>query len=251
MLGIERNPERVGAVNAGHSYIEEVTDAELASATRVGRLRDTSAVEALGGCDVVSICVPTPLDGHRDPDISHIRFVLNEGRMHWRAGQLVMLESTTYPGTTDEVLVPYFRSTGLEPGRDLYVAFAPERIDPGNQTHGLMNTPRVVGGVTATCTDLAAAFLETVIEAPVHRVSSPRVAELTKLIENVFRVVNVSLMNELAQMSDQMGVDLWEAIEAASTKPYGYMPFYPGPGVGGHCIPIAPSTSRGRRASTA
>lgn len=240
VVGIERAQGRVDAANEARSYIEEVSGDQLRAAIDGGCFTATTTFEALGQCDIVSICVPTPLDSHRDPDVSFIRQVLSAGRAQWHSGQLVMLESTTYPGTTNEILVPFFEEMDLKPGRDVWIAFAPERIDPGSRSFGLKNTPRVVGGVGKDSTDIAARFLETVLDATVHRVSSPQVAELTKLVENVFRVVNVSLMNELAQMSDVMGIDLWEAIEAASTKPYGYMPFYPGPGVGGHCIPVDP-----------
>ncbi len=239
-VGIERQARRRDAVNEGRSYIEEVADDDLRRALASGRFRATSTFEDVADADVISICVPTPLDAHKNPDVSAIHYVLGEGRDYFRAGQLVVLESTTYPGTTQEILVPFFEGLGLTPGEDIFIAFAPERIDPGNRAYGVQDIPRVVGGVTPTCGAVAAAFYRHILRGEVHLVSSPAVAEMTKMIENVFRVVNVSLMNELAQLSDRMGIDVWEAIEAASTKPFGYMPFYPGPGVGGHCIPIDP-----------
>ncbi len=239
-VGIESQARRRDAVNRGESYIEEVSDADLARALGSGRFRATSDFEDIAQADVVSICVPTPLDAHKNPDVSAIHYVLGEGRPYFRAGQLVVLESTTYPGTTQEILVPFFEGLGLTPGEDIFIAFAPERIDPGNHAYSLRDIPRVVGGVTPTCGEMAVTFYRHILTGEVRQVSTPSVAEMAKLIENVFRVVNVSLVNELAQLSDRMGIDLWEAIDAASTKPFGYMPFYPGPGVGGHCIPIDP-----------
>jgi len=238
--GIERNAARVAAINEGRSYIETCADADIAAVVATGHLRATADFAAVAEADVVSICVPTPLSAQRDPDVSFIHHVLNEARPYWHAGQLVILESTTYPGATEEILVPFFRAIGLAPGEDIHVAFAPERIDPGNTTYDTAEIPRIVGGLTPECGAVAQAFYRQLMTAPVTVVSSPRVAEMTKLFENVFRVVNVSLVNELAQLCDRMGIDVWEVIEAAKTKPFGFMPFYPGPGIGGHCIPIDP-----------
>ncbi len=240
VTGIEHNPRRCDAINRGESYIEEVASADLAPLVEAGQLRATPDFEAVAGADVVSICVPTPIYEDKVPDVSAIRFVLEGSRPYFRPGQLVVLESTTYPGTTEEILVPSLRECGLTPGVDVFVAFAPERIDPGNRAYTLRDIARVVGGVTPACSEVAATFYRRLIDAEVRVVSTPAVAEMTKLLENVFRVVNVSLMNELAQLSDRMGVDIWEAVSAASTKPFGYMPFFPGPGVGGHCIPVDP-----------
>ena len=240
VTGIERNPDRVACVNRGTSYIEEVSDDALAPLTREKRICATADFSGIAQADVIAICVPTPIDKSKQPDTSHIEYVLEQAQPHWHSGQLVLLESTTYPGTTEELLVPHLTVSGLEVGRDIFVAFSPERIDPGNKKFGIGNIPKVVGGVTDRCTEAAQCFYQQVLTAAVVPVSSPKVAEMAKLFENVFRVVNVSLVNELAQLCERMGIDVWEVIEAAKTKPYGFMPFYPGPGVGGHCIPIDP-----------
>lgn len=240
VTGIERNPVRVDAVNAGTSYIEDVEDSALGAVVKAGQLTATSAFEPIAGADIVSICVPTPLTAQRVPDVSYIERTLEHAREHWHAGQLVIVESTTYPGATEEILVPFFTALGLTPGEEIFIAFAPERIDPGQSAAETADIPRVVGGVTARCTAAAVEFYGQLLEAEVFAVSSPRVAEMTKLFENVFRVVNVSLVNELAQLCDRMEIDVWEVIEAAKTKPFGFMPFYPGPGIGGHCIPVDP-----------
>ena len=240
VTGIERNPDRVTSVNRGSSYIEEVADDDLASIVRAQQLCATSQFSSIAEADVVAICVPTPLDTHKQPDTSHIEHVLDQAEPYWHAGQLVILESTTYPGTTEEILLPRLTAAGLEVGKDIFAAFSPERIDPGNKEFRVGEIPRVVGGVTTRCTEIAGCFYQQILKAPVVPVSSPKVAEMSKLFENVFRVVNVSLVNELAQLCERMGIDVWEVIDAAKTKPYGFMPFYPGPGVGGHCIPIDP-----------
>jgi UDP-N-acetyl-D-glucosamine dehydrogenase len=237
--GVDVDLEKVSRVNAGNSYIGDVPDERLRELTRAGRLWATSTFEAVGEADAVVICVPTPLRKSREPDISFILAAL-ESVVPWlRPGQLVVLESTTYPGTTEEVLQPRIEAQGFAIGRDVFLAFSPERVDPGNERFTTENIPKVVGGVTAACTELAAAMYGTVTRE-VHRVSSPRVAETAKLLENTFRSVNIALANELALACRAMRVDPWEVIGAAATKPFGFMAFYPGPGTGGHCIPLDP-----------
>ena len=240
VIGIERNPERVDQVNRGENYIGDVVADELADVVGHGRLRATSSFEPVADADVVAICVPTPLDRHKQPDTSYIEHVVEGALPYLKAGQLVVLESTTYPGTTEEIIRPRIESRGLVVGKDVLLAFSPERVDPGNARYKTRNTPKVVGGVTPACTAAAKLLYETVLEGEVFAVSSPRVAEMAKLLENVFRIVNISLVNELALLCERMGIDIWEVIEAAKTKPFGYMPFYPGPGLGGHCIPLDP-----------
>ena len=240
VTGIEINPDRVAQVNRGSSYIGEVTDDELNSVARTGHFCATSEFSGISEADVVAICVPTPLDSTKRPDTSHIEYVMQQAKPYWHAGQLVILESTTYPGTTEEVIKPCLEAQRLKVGTDIFLAYSPERIDPGNRHFQIGDIARVVGGITPSCAEVARLFYQQLMKAPVISVSSPKVAEMTKLFENVFRVVNVSLVNELAQLCERMGIDVWEVIEAAKTKPYGFMPFYPGPGVGGHCIPVDP-----------
>jgi len=239
VIGFDRNEERIAAVNAGDNYIRDVQDEELREAVRGGKLKASSDFEALGACDVIVICVPTPLTAHREPDISYIRATADHIARVLRPGQLVSLESTTYPGTTEEVLLPTLATSGLLVGVDYFVAFSPERVDPGNKRYTTCNTSKVVGGVTAACLDVAATFYEQTIENVV-RVSSPRVAEMTKVFENTFRAVNIALANETALLCDRMKINVWEVMDAAATKPFGIMRFDPGPGVGGHCIPLDP-----------
>ena len=240
VVGIERNPKRVAMVNRGESYISDVLSSDLKAVANLGKLRAIDDFSAVASSDVVTICVPTPLDRNKQPDTQYIEYVVDHALPHLHRGQLVILESTTYPGTTEEVIAPRIESRGLKIGKDVFLAFSPERVDPGNPRYKVRNTPKVVGGVTAKCTELAACLYEHVLDGGVFRVSSPRVAELTKLLENVFRIVNISLVNELALLCERIGIDIWEVIEAAKTKPFGYMPFYPGPGLGGHCIPLDP-----------
>lgn len=237
--GIDVDPERVNLVNAGLSYIADVPAAELRALTRSGRLAAATTFDAAGPADVIVICVPTPLRKSKEPDISFILAALDRLGPWFRRGQLLVLESTTYPGTTEEVLQPRLEAKGFVIGQDFFLAFAPERVDPGNGTFTIANIPKVVGGVTRACGELAGLLYATVT-AEVHRVSSPRVAEASKLLENTFRSVNIGLANELALAFRSIGVDPWEVIEAAATKPFGFMPFYPGPGTGGHCIPLDP-----------
>lgn len=237
--GLEVDPAKVRALRSGRSYIPDVPSTSVRKLVEEGRFLATSRFETLRGLDVVIVCVPTPLRKTKDPDISMILAAAKAVQRHIRAGQLIILESTTYPGTTREILLPALSRPGLEAGRDFFLAFSPERIDPGNSRFRLHNTPKVVGGITARCAELARALYAKIVERVVP-VSSAEAAEMTKLLENTFRAVNIGLVNELAMMCDRLGLDVWEVIGAASTKPFGYMPFYPGPGVGGHCIGIDP-----------
>ena len=241
VIGIEVDAERVRRLSTGESYIPDVPSGELARHVSAGTFEATTNFDALRTADVILVSVPTPFDRAKQPDLSFVRAAAEQVASRLRPGQLVVLESTTYPGTTDEVLRPILERSGLVAGRDFWLAFSPERIDPGNARFGIANTPKVVGGIDAHSTELAALVLEQVItRGRVHRVSSARAAELTKLLENTFRAVNIALVNELAMLCDRMSIDIWEVIDAAATKPYGFMPFYPGPGVGGHCIPVDP-----------
>ena len=237
--GIELNGSRVEEVNAGRSYIDDVPDETLAPLVKQGKVAATSSYDVVCESDVVIVCVPTPVDAHKEPDLDPLRSTVEELADRMDAEQLLLLQSTTFPGTTEEVVLPRVQSSGRQVGRDFYLAFSPERIDPGNKVHSLANIPKVVGGVTGRCTEMATAFLETFVDVVVP-VSSPRVAEMTKLLENVFRSVNIALVNELSELGNRMGIDVREVIKAASTKPFGYMPFHPGVGVGGHCIPVDP-----------
>jgi len=240
VVGVERNADRVAQVNRGENYIGDVVPDDLAAVVRAGRLRATQDFSVVTDVDVVTICVPTPLDKNKQPDTSYIEYVGQQSLPYIHAGQLIVLESTTYPGTTEEIIQARLEERGFAVGRDVFVAFSPERVDPGNARYKTKNTPKVVGGVTQECTRVAAALYEQVLEGGVFQVSSPRVAEMTKILENTFRIVNISLVNELALLCERMNIDIWEVIEAAKTKPFGYMPFYPGPGLGGHCIPLDP-----------
>jgi len=239
VCGIDVDAARVAAVNRGDSYIGDVSSAILAGVVAKGLLRATTDPAAAAEADAVIICVPTPLRKTKDPDVSFIVDAVARVRGHAHAGQLVVLESTTYPGTCEELVAPMLREGGLEAGRDLFLAFSPERVDPGNRKFTTRNIPKVVGGVNEASTRVACALYGAVIER-VHPVSSTKAAEMVKLLENTFRSVNIGLINELALICDRMGLDVWEVIEAASTKPFGFMPFYPGPGLGGHCLPIDP-----------
>ncbi|MGD2104483.1 MAG: nucleotide sugar dehydrogenase [Anaerolineae bacterium] len=239
VTGVDIDSRKVDAITAGESYIADVPDDELGPHAESGRLTATLDYDAVREADAVFICVPTPYDAQRAPDLSFIRSASHSIKSRLKPGQLVVLQSTTYPGTTEEVVLPVLEESGLEAGKDFFLAFSPERIDPGNTRWTAYNTPKVVGGFTPQCTELAAALLQQ-MGAVVHSVSSPHAAELTKLLENTFRAVNIALVNELALLSERMDIDLWEVIEAAETKPFGFMPFYPGPGVGGHCIPVDP-----------
>ena len=240
VTGIDPDAARIGVVARGESPIEAVPSDAVAELIRAGRLRATSSWEAAQTLDAIIICVPTPLTPNREPDLAFVRAAGTEVARRLRPGQLVVLESTTYPGTTEEVLLPLLAAGGLEVGRDFALAYSPERVDPGNPQYHVSNTPKLLGGVTPTCTALAQALYEKVV-IKVVPVSSPRVAETAKLLENVFRNVNIALVNEMAMLCDRMGIDIWEVVEAAATKPFGFMRFLPGPGVGGHCIPVDPN----------
>jgi UDP-N-acetyl-D-glucosamine dehydrogenase len=238
VVGVDLDKARVEALNAGSSPVGDISDAQLAEQIRAGRYSASHDFARVAGADVVVLCVPTPY--HNDaPDLSYIESAAAKVGENLTAGTLVILESTTYPGTTEEVLVPILeRSSGFT-GQDLHVAFSPERIDPGNPTYGLHNTPKIVGGVTPEATSRAKAFYGAFVQTVIP-VSGPKSAEMSKLLENTFRHINIALVNELAVLSRDLGVDVWEIIDAAASKPFGFMPFYPGPGVGGHCIPVDP-----------
>jgi len=239
VFGIDEVHDKVERVNRAENYIADVPDAELQRAVSSGRFTATTDFDALTQCDVVLLCVPTPLTPNKQPDISAILKVTRELARRIRPGMLVVLESTTYPGTTEEVLLPMLTTGGLKIGQDFHLAFSPERVDPGNRTFKTQNTFKLVGGVTSACLQVAQTFYEQSI-MKIYSVSSPRVAEMTKVFENVFRSINIALVNELAVLCDRMGLNVYEVIDAAATKNFGFMPFYPGPGVGGHCIPLDP-----------
>ncbi|MFW6084647.1 MAG: nucleotide sugar dehydrogenase [Gemmatimonadota bacterium] len=239
VLGFDVNPEVVSEVNGGTSHILDVDSERLKALTDTGTLEATLEFERLGEVDAIVICVPTPLSKTDDPDMSFILAATESVRDNLRPGQLVVLESTTYPGTTREMLQPTLEETGLEAGRDFFLAFSPERVDPGNAKWKIENTPKIVGGLTPTCHRLAVALYGEALDEIVE-VSSPEAAELAKILENTFRAVNIGLVNEMAVISDRLGIDVWEVIDAAATKPYGFMRFFPGPGLGGHCIPVDP-----------
>ncbi len=239
VIGYDRNTIRINQINQGLNYIRDVSDGDLSAVVHSGKLSATSDFSTLEKCDVIIVCVPTPLTANLDPDISYIRNVGGEIAKHLRPGQLICLESTTYPGTTEEVLLPLFEQTGLVIGKDYFLAFSPERVDPGNKRYTTSNTNKVVGGVTPVCLEVASNFYgQTILN--VLQVSSPKVAEMTKVFENTFRAVNIALVNEMALLCDRLKIDIWEVIDAAATKPFGIMRFDPGPGVGGHCIPLDP-----------
>jgi UDP-N-acetyl-D-glucosamine dehydrogenase len=239
VVGIDVSETKVSAINAGRSYILDVPTERVAELVDAGRLEATSDFAAVAGLDTINVCVPTPLRKTREPDLSYVISAVESLIRFMRPGQLLILESTTYPGTTEEIVLPRLRAAGLEPGRDVEVAFSPERTDPGNKNFNTRTIPKVVGGCTPAASAAARALYGRCIDEVVM-VSSPRVAEMVKLLENTFRSVNIALVNEMAMMSDRLGVDIWEVIDAAATKPFGFMPFYPGPGLGGHCIPVDP-----------
>lgn len=239
VTGIEKDTDKVAKLNRGENYILDVDTTELSDLVAHGLLSATTDYSVVSQLDAISICVPTPLNKTGDPDISYIISARDEVIKHLRPGTVIVLESTTYPGTTEEIVAPAFEEAGFKVGEDIYIAFSPERIDPGNRTYETHNTPKVIGGVTPKCLEMASAVYGLIIEKVVP-VSSTSAAELAKLLENTFRSINIGLVNELAIMCHLLGVDVWEVIKAAATKPFGFMPFYPGPGLGGHCIPIDP-----------
>lgn len=240
VIGFDVQAQKVDMVNQGHNYIGDIVNQDLETVVKSGHLKATSDFAAVASCDCVCIAVPTPLDVHQQPDISYVRSSVESIMPHMHKDMLIVLESTTYPGTTEELLKPILEKSGLVCGKDFYLAFSPERVDPGNVFYKTKNTPKVVGGVTPQCTDIAATLYEAVLEAPVQRVSSPAIAEMEKILENTYRNVNIGLINELAILCDRMGINIWEVIDAAKSKPYGFQAFYPGPGLGGHCIPLDP-----------
>ena len=239
VTGFDVDVAKIASINKGHSYIGDVPSEDISTAVKAGKLSATDDMSKLHDMDAIDICVPTPLRKTRDPDLSYVILAVDAVRARLKPGQLVILESTTYPGTTDEVVQPALEEGGLKAGKDFYLAFSPERVDPGNQTYTTKSIPKVVGGVNEVSTELASDLYASIISTIVP-VSSTRVAEMVKLLENTFRAVNIGLVNEIALMSHRMNIDVWEVIEAAATKPFGFMPFYPGPGLGGHCIPIDP-----------
>lgn len=240
-VALDIDHEKVDRLRRGVSYIPDVSSDAVAAQVQEGRLLPGTDEAVLDGMDAAVICVPTPFTKAKSPDLTAVVAAAEMVARHLRSGQLVVLQSTTYPGTTEEVVRPILERTGLEVGRDFFLAFSPERIDPGNRRYGVTNTPKVVGGCTPACTKVCVALFASLIASDqIHQVQGPRAAEMCKLLENTFRSVNIALVNELLKLCDRMGIDLWEVIDAAATKPFGFMPFYPGPGVGGHCIPVDP-----------
>lgn len=239
VTGLDIDEERVASIGEGKSYIRDVPSEDISQMVKRGKLTATVDYDLLKEADVIFICVPTPFTEAKAPDLSYIIAASQGIAKGLTPGQLVVLESTTHPGTTEEEVLPLLESSGLKVGQEFFLAFCPERVNPGDREHTVQNTPKVVGGVTPRCAELTRLLLST-ITPEVHLVSSPRAAEMTKLLENIYRSVNIALINELAKLCELMGIDIWEVIEAASTKPFGFMPFYPGPGVGGHCIPVDP-----------
>ena len=239
--GFDVNSEKVRLVNEGHNYIGDVVDSDLKQIVESGMLSATTDFEKIASADFVAICVPTPLDIHQEPDISYVESSTRAVAPHIHRGSVIVLESTTYPGTTEELLKPILEeASGLKCGEDFYLGFSPERVDPGNLIYKTKNTPKVVGAIGKDATEVIAAMYRAVLDSDVFEASSPAIAEMEKILENTYRNINIGLVNELAQLCDRMGIDVWEVIASASTKPYGFQPFYPGPGLGGHCIPLDP-----------
>jgi UDP-N-acetyl-D-glucosamine dehydrogenase len=239
VLGFEVDARKANKLNEGVSYIPDIPTEILAKEVHAHRLSATTDFSRIAECDTISVCVPTPLSKNKDPDLTYIISATEQIQKYLRKGQLIVLESTTFPGTTSEIVAPMLEKTGLQIGQDFLLAFSPERIDPGNQHFGVKNTPKIVGGTTAVCTQASAELYGAIIDR-VIQVSSPTSAEMVKLLENTFRAVNIGLVNELAIIAEKLKLDVWEIIDAAASKPFGFMPFYPGPGLGGHCIPIDP-----------
>lgn len=239
-IGFDIQKQKVDMVNAGENYIGDVVNEDLRTIVESGLLSATTNFAEVASADCVCICVPTPLDQYQQPDISYVKSSAESIVPYMHKDMLIVLESTTYPGTTEELLKPILEKSGLKCGEDFYLAFSPERVDPGNLIFKTKNTPKVVGGVTELCTDVAAALYEAILEAPIHKVSSPAIAEMEKILENTYRNINIGLVNELAILCNKMNINVWEVIDAAKSKPYGFQAFYPGPGLGGHCIPLDP-----------
>lgn len=240
VIGFDVQPSRVEQVNMGINYIGDVVDQDLADMVKQGMLVATTDYARIQEVDAAAICVPTPLDIYQQPDTSYVESSAKEIAKYAHEGMLVVLESTTYPGTTEEIVKPVLEAKGLVTGESVFVAYSPERVDPGNKQFKTKNTPKVVGGITPNCTKVASTLYRNVLEGDVFEVSSPAIAEMEKIFENTFRHINIALANEMAILCEKMGIDVWEVIDAAKTKPYGFMAFYPGPGLGGHCIPIDP-----------
>ena len=240
VFGFDVDLSKVDMVNKGLNYIGDVVSDNLKIIVEDNRLIATDNYSKISECDAIAICVPTPLDIHQQPDLSFIETTARAMVPYIRKNQLITLESTTYPGTTEEFLKPILEDSGLKCGVDFFLAFSPERVDPNNKIYKTKNTPKVVGGVTEKCTQIAASLYESILSAPVHKVSSPAVAEMEKILENTYRNINIGLINELAMLAHKMNINIWEVIEAAKTKPFGFQAFYPGPGLGGHCIPLDP-----------
>ncbi|HUB82456.1 MAG TPA: nucleotide sugar dehydrogenase [Bryobacteraceae bacterium] len=239
VTGIDLIESKIARINAGDSYVQDVTSQDVSSLVENGKLTATTDFSVISDLDTINICVPTPLRKTKDPDMSYIVSACQEVAKYFHPGMLAILESTTYPGTTEEVVLPMLSGENLKVGEDFFLCFSPERVDPGNPKYQTRNIPKVVGGVTAACTRMGAQFYSQALETVIP-VSSTQVAEMVKLLENTFRMINIGMVNELAMMCDRMGINIWEVIDAAATKPFGFMPFYPGPGLGGHCIPIDP-----------
>ena len=240
-IGFDIQEKKVRWVNEGHNYINDIEDLDLQGMVKEGKLKATSDYSFINDTDVICICVPTPLDIHQQPDLSYVNNSIESIAKYLCPGMLIILESTTYPGTTEEIAKPILEEkTGLKCGQDFFLAFSPERIDPGNPWYKVRNTPKIVGGVTQDCTEVAVYLYEHILKSKIYPVSSSKIAEMAKIYENTFRYINIALANEMTILCHKMGIDFWEVIEAAKTKPYGFMPFYPGPGVGGHCIPLDP-----------
>ena len=240
-IGFDVQKEKVDLVTAGKNYIGDVVDSDLEKIVREGFLRATTDFASVASCDCVCIAVPTPLDAHQQPDISYVRSSAEAIAKHLTKGTMVVLESTTYPGTTEELLKPILeKGSGLKCGEDFYLGFSPERVDPGNKTYKTSNTPKVVGAVGADASEVISMVYSAILDSDVHTVSCPAVAEMEKILENTYRNINIGLVNELAILCNKMGINIWEVIDAAKTKPYGFQAFYPGPGLGGHCIPLDP-----------
>jgi len=240
VVGFDIQEQKVAMVNEGKNYIGDIIDTELDELVKAGKLKATTDFSFVKDVDTLCIAVPTPLDLYKQPDLSYVVSSTKSVAKYLQKGMLVVLESTTYPGTTEEVIKPILEESGLKCGEDFFLAFSPERVDPGNKEFKTKNTPKVVGGCTKECTEVAAMLYRSVLEGDVKEVSSPAVAEMEKILENTFRNINIALANEMALLCDRMGIDVWEVIDAAKTKPYGFMAFYPGPGLGGHCIPLDP-----------
>ncbi|KML41341.1 nucleotide sugar dehydrogenase [Cytobacillus firmus] len=240
VIGFDVQEEKVQMVNKGENYIGDVIPTDLEDLVAIGKISATSDYHFIKEVDAIAICVPTPLDIYKQPNMKYVENSAKAIAKHLKRGTLVVLESTTYPGTTEELIKPILEEAGFLCGEDFFLAYSPERVDPGNKEFKTKNTPKVVGGMTPTCTKVAATMYRSVLEGDVHEVSSPAVAEMEKILENTFRNINIALANEMAILCNKMGIDVWEVIDAAATKPYGFMPFYPGPGLGGHCIPIDP-----------